>query len=134
MLHDDLMTPGVIYWDDPPPEDSGMVRLQLDSQGRLLYFERIPAQRQTPAKGTRRRRIGTRCSPPPDSTQSKFQPAEPALEFVGGLGHAHGVDEDTPRPRRIEAASLRGEPGILRRPRTVDQAGAYAAIVGLHSQ
>ena len=45
MLHDDLMTAGVVQWDDPPPEDSGMVRLQLDSQGRLLYFERIPPQR-----------------------------------------------------------------------------------------
>src|SRR5204863_7921535 len=52
MLHDDLMTPGVIYCDDPPLEESGMVRLQLDAQGRLAYFERIPAQKLTPAKET----------------------------------------------------------------------------------
>src|SRR5205807_2174976 len=53
MFHDDLLTPGVIHWDDPPPEESGMVRLRLDSRGQLIYLEQIPMQQLQPAKDTR---------------------------------------------------------------------------------
>jgi hypothetical protein len=43
MIHDDLMTSGLVSWDDPPQEESGMTRLKLDAEGRLTYFERIPS-------------------------------------------------------------------------------------------
>jgi len=48
--HDDLLTPGVVDREDPAPILSGMIGLQLDPQGRLLYLERIPDQQQQPAK------------------------------------------------------------------------------------
>ena len=109
MLHDDLMTPGVIYWDDPPPEESGMVRLQLDAQGRLAYFERIPAQHPTPTKET----------PPADWSalfaaagldQSNFQPAEPLWTTLATSDTRMAWTRGSPRQQRVEAAAFRGQP------------------------
>jgi hypothetical protein len=45
MFHNDLLTPGLVAPDDPPPIESGMSHVELDHQGRLTYFETIPAQR-----------------------------------------------------------------------------------------
>jgi serine/threonine-protein kinase len=109
VFHDDLLTPGVISWDDPPPEDSGMVRLQLDAQGGLLYFERIPAQVQTPAGGT----------PAADWSalfaaagldQAKFQPAEPLWTSLATSDTRMAWTRSSPRLQRVEAAAFRGQP------------------------
>ena len=45
MFHNDLLTPGLVCPDDPPPIMSGMSHVELDHQGRLTYFETIPAQK-----------------------------------------------------------------------------------------
>jgi serine/threonine-protein kinase len=112
MLHDDLLTPGVIAWDDPPPEDSGMVRLRLDSQGRLLYFERIPAQLQ----------LATALSAPPRPVdwgalfgaagldQSAFQPAQPLWTSLAASDTRMAWTRAAPRKQRVEAGSFRGQP------------------------
>ena len=47
-FHSDLLTPGIVDSDDPPPVMSGMMRAELDQAGRLTYFEAIPPQRQDP--------------------------------------------------------------------------------------
>jgi hypothetical protein len=44
-FHTDLLIPGLVRPDDPPPVVSGMTRVELDHQGRLLYLEVMPAQR-----------------------------------------------------------------------------------------
>src|SRR5450755_102107 len=43
-FHDVLLTPGMMEWNDPPPILSGMIRMQLDPQGRLIMFEAIPPE------------------------------------------------------------------------------------------
>jgi hypothetical protein len=45
MFHNDLLTPGLVDRDDPPPIMSGMTHVELDHHGRLTYFETIPAQK-----------------------------------------------------------------------------------------
>ena len=109
MLHDDMMTPGVIYWDDPPPEESGMVRLQLDAQGRLMYFERIPAQQLISAKQI--------SSPDWNALfaaagldQSKFQPAEPLWTSLAASDTRMAWTRSSPRLQRVEAAAFQGQP------------------------
>ena len=44
-FHDMLLTPGITGWNDPAPILSGMVRVQLDSQGRLTMLEAIPPEK-----------------------------------------------------------------------------------------
>ncbi|MGQ0735772.1 MAG: hypothetical protein ACT4QD_19225, partial [Acidobacteriota bacterium] len=43
-FHHDLLTPGIVTHDDPPPIESGMVRMTLDHHGRLTAFEAIPPE------------------------------------------------------------------------------------------
>jgi hypothetical protein len=110
--HDDLLTPGTAQFDDPALIQSGSIRLQLDDRGRLLSFERIPAQRQAPAKDVT----------PIDWNllfadagleQAQFQNTEPLWTWLGTsdtraawTGKWPGSD----RPLRVEAAALRGRP------------------------
>jgi serine/threonine-protein kinase len=108
-FHDDLLTPGVIDWGDPPPEESGMVRLKLDSRGRLLYFERVPEQKQTAP-----------AAPAPVDWAplfalagfdfAKFKPAEPLWNSLASSDTRAAWTADSPRPIRVEAAALGGHP------------------------
>lgn len=109
MFHDDLLTPGVISWDDPPPEESGMVRLELDAQAHLRYWERVPAQLETPVAQV----------PAPDWNalfsaagleQSEFQPAEPLWTSLATSDVRMAWTRSTPREQRVEAGALRGQP------------------------
>ncbi len=109
IFHDDLLTPGVTGWGDPPMEESGMARLALDSRGRLLYFERIPEQKQdAPAPPA-----------PVDWTPlfamagldlAKFQPAAPLWNSLAASDTRVAWTIDTPHPIRVEAAALGGKP------------------------
>jgi hypothetical protein len=47
-FHDLLLTPGLVDQSDPAPIQSGMIRLQLDPQGRLTAFEAIPPEVANP--------------------------------------------------------------------------------------
>uniref|UniRef100_Q01YB1 Serine/threonine protein kinase n=1 Tax=Solibacter usitatus (strain Ellin6076) TaxID=234267 RepID=Q01YB1_SOLUE len=108
MFHDDLLTPGMVQWDDPPPEESGMVRMQLDSRGQLVYFERVPAQQQKPGNaaatdwGTLFAAAGL--------DQGKFQTAEPLWTSLATSDTRAAWTRSSPREQRVEAASLRGQP------------------------
>jgi len=110
MLHDDLMTPGMGDWGDPPFDESGMVRLRLDSQGRLLQFEQMPLQLQKPAKD---------APAPPDWNAlftaagldpSTFQTAEPLWTSLAASDTRMAWTRKSPREQRVEAAALRGQP------------------------
>jgi hypothetical protein len=51
-FHSDLLTPGIVDEADPPPIQSGMINARFDHQGRLLFLEAIPSQRQESAVGS----------------------------------------------------------------------------------
>jgi serine/threonine-protein kinase len=111
-FHDDLLTPGQIRTDDPPPTEVGMVYVILDSAGTLLQWQAMPPQKMDPAKQPT----------PPDWSAlfaaagvdpSKLQPADPLWSWleaadarVAWTGSWPGVD----RPLRIEAGAMRGKP------------------------
>jgi len=109
-FHDDLLTPGVVDWDDPPLTESGMIRVVLDPYGTLLRFEKIPEQLQEPLK-----------SPPPVPDWSPLlaaaglnaaglHSAEPLWYSLAGGDTRVAWTAEAPRPLRIEAAALRGQP------------------------
>jgi serine/threonine-protein kinase len=109
---DDLLTPGIVDTEHPPPILSGMISLKLDAQGRLLYFERIPEQKLQPATG----------HPMPDWNplfvaagldQAQLQPTEPLWIWLTSSEPRvawTGTWPGTTRPLRVEAAALRGQP------------------------
>ncbi len=111
-FHDDLLTPGQVDQGDPPLTQVGMIRLMIDSQGRLLRFERIPKQRETAATQV----------PAPDWNvlfaaaaldPAQFQPAEPLWNSLGASDARRawiGTWPGSRRPIRVEAAAMRGRP------------------------
>jgi len=111
-FHDDLLTPGMVESDDPPPILSGMIGMELDAEGRLLHFERIPAQRQSPAE----ERAPIDWNPlftAAGLDPAQFQSAEPLWTWlatsdtrVAWTGKWPGTNRDL----RVEAAALRSRP------------------------
>jgi len=111
-FHDDLLTPGVVEPGDPPLILTGMINMELDAQGRLLYLERIPAQRQRPAAER----------PPMDWNPLftaagldlvNFQSTEPLWTWLATSDTRMawtGTWPGTTRPLRVEAAALRSRP------------------------
>ena len=114
-FHDDLLTPGIVELDDPAPILTGMITVKLDSQGQLLYFERIPEQKLAPAKDHR----------DPDWSAlfaaagidpAKLAPAEPLWTWLATSDQRvawTGLWPGSTRPLRVEAAALRGQPVVF---------------------
>jgi serine/threonine-protein kinase len=108
----DLLTPGIVDRADPPPIDSGMIQVNVDHRGRLLYFEAIPAQRQEPPV----RPAAVNWSPLFELAaldESSLQPAEPQWTFLAASDTRAawmGKWPESARPLRIEAAALGGRP------------------------
>jgi len=110
-VKDNSLLPGVVNDDDPPPTESGMVRIQLDSHGRLSQFDAVPPEKDTSAK-----------SGSPDWKQlftlaglemSQFKEAEPnwnSLASSDARAAWTGMWPGTSYPLRVEAASYRGKP------------------------
>jgi len=112
-----LLTPGIANQDDPAPTISGMVRLQLDPQGRLVVFEAMPPV------------VFTAPSSPPspfnwnllfsaaDLDPAQFQPAQPTWNSLSTFDSRTawtGKWPGTDRPLRIEAAAFQGKPVFFR--------------------
>jgi serine/threonine-protein kinase len=111
-LHTLELSPGVLTFDDPPPILSGMVRLRLDPQGRLVYWQAIPPEVDTtpPSSG------------PADWSglfaaaglePAQFQPTEPtwvSLAAFDARAAWTGTWPGSTQPLRIEAAAWRGRP------------------------
>jgi serine/threonine protein kinase len=105
-------TPGVITFSDPPTTLSGMINLQLDPDGRLLFFQAIPPEKEENPQPSR----------PVDwlplFTGAGLNPAEfHSVESVwdslasGDTRAAwDGVWPGSARPLHIEAAARRGKP------------------------
>jgi hypothetical protein len=117
-FRDNLLTPGVLAADDPPTVLSGMINLQLDSQGRLTFFQAIPAE-----KSEERKDAGAASAPAPFDWNilfnaagldpSKFQPTPStwsSLASSDARAAWTGVWPGTTRALRVEAASFQGKP------------------------
>jgi len=112
-FHDDLLTPGVVETGDPPLVLSGMINLELDAHGRLLSFERIPEQRQKPAKEIPPTNWNPLFTAAGLDDPSKYQATEPLWTWLATSDTRMawtGNWPGTTRPLRVEAAALRGSP------------------------
>jgi len=111
-FHTDLLTPGLVGADDPPPIGSGMTQVELDHEGRLTFFEAIPPQRQdAPVQAA-----------PVDwgplftlaaLDQAKFQQAAPLWNWLAASDARAawtGTWPESGRPLRVETAALGGRP------------------------
>jgi predicted Ser/Thr protein kinase len=116
-FHDFLLTPGMVDSGDPPPILSGMIRMQLDAQGRLIMFEAIPPEvagvtvAGVPAfdwNGLFREA---------DLDPAQFQPTQPKWNSLASSDVRAawtGKWPGTELPLRIEAAAFQGKPVFFR--------------------
>jgi hypothetical protein len=105
-----------VVYDDPPFEQSGMLRLETDPDGKLLRFEAVPPQVEKPAPP----------APPFDWNKlfqaagldaAQFQTAEPTWTPLANWDRRAawtGSDAATGAALRIEAAAWRGRPVFFR--------------------
>jgi predicted Ser/Thr protein kinase len=112
-FHDQMLTPGVVQSNDPPEIVSGMVHLELDPQGRLIYLLAIPPERESSSNGPATPFDWNMLFRAAGLEPSQFQAAQPIWNSLGG-GDTRaawtGKWADSTRPLRIEAASWRGQP------------------------
>ena len=106
-------TPNVVSFTDPPPILSGMVGVQLEPEGRLLYFQAIPPEKEANPLQTSR---------PPDwlplfaaagLNLSEFHSTEPVWDSLAAPDTRaawDGVWPGSARPLHVEAAARRGKP------------------------
>jgi hypothetical protein len=111
-FHNDLLTPGLVTPDDPPPLMSGMTHVELDHQGRLAYFETIPRQKLAaplPAAPVDWTPLFTLAG----LDIAQLTSAEPLLTWLAASDTRAawtGTWPDGGRPLRVEAAALGGRP------------------------
>jgi len=113
-FHDNLLTPGVIEETDPRTVTSGMINVELDPKGRLIYFQAIPPEK-----------FEASASPQPAAYDwnilfnaagldaSQLRPAQPVWNSLAAFDARAawtGVWPGTTRPMRVEAASFQGKP------------------------
>lgn len=112
---DNLLTPGVVTEQDPPAVLSGMINVQVDMQGRLIYFQAIPKQKLD--------EVNDASSTVPYDwnilftaaglDMSKFQQAKSTWNSLA-TSDAHmawsGTWPGTTRALHVEAASFQGKP------------------------
>jgi hypothetical protein len=102
---------GDVNPDDPHMDISGMVKVELDPQGRLVSFEAVPPQVDQSPASTKPLDAGPLFSAA-GLDPARFQPAEPhwtPLEICDQRAAWTGTYPDDPNPLRIEAASWRGK-------------------------
>ncbi len=116
-FRDNLLTPGILTARDPATILSGMINVDLDSQGRLTFFQAIPAQKLDEKKD-----VATAPATPFDWNilfnaagldPSKFQTTPStwnSLATSDSRAAWTGVWPGTTRALRVEAASFQGKP------------------------
>jgi predicted Ser/Thr protein kinase len=124
-FRDQLLTPGIVTETDPPTVISGMINLELDPQGRLIYFQAIPAQKLDASKlipNAATPNTTSAASTPFDWNilfsaagldPSKFQPVPPEWNSLAASDNRMawmGIWPGSTRPLRVEAASFQGKP------------------------
>jgi serine/threonine-protein kinase len=110
------LAPGRVDSDDPPPLDSGMLSIQVDTRGRLTYFQAIPPQKDTSTA------TGAVVDWKPAFEMagldlSQFKPAQSIWNPLAASDARNawtGEWPGTKYPLRVEAASYRGKPVFFR--------------------
>src|SRR5262249_36553663 len=103
---DDAITPS-----DPAMNISGMIKVELDPQGRLISFAAVPPQRET-SSAPPQPLDGTALLTAAGLDPARFQPAEPQGAPLAGFDQRAawtGTFPDDPNPLRVEAASWHGK-------------------------
>jgi len=119
-FRDNLLTPGVVSQTDPPNTLSGMISVQLDSHGRLTFFQAIPAEKLDAGKQIPNAPTAAAATPfdwnltfsAAGLDASKLQPAQPMWNSLAASDVRMawtGVWPGTNRPLRVEAASFQGK-------------------------
>ena len=119
-FRDSLLTPAVISETDPPNTLSGMINVHLDPQGRLTFFQAIPAEKLDTSK-----QIPNAPTAPAATSSdwnivfgaagldaSKLQPTQPMWNSLAASDVRMawtGVWPGSTRPLRVEAASFQGK-------------------------
>ena len=112
-FHDLMLTPGMIQSDDPPEIVSGMVHVELDPQGRLIYLLAIPPEVESVSAVPAPSFDWNVLFAAAGLEQSQFQAAPPTWNSLAGGDTRFawtGKWPGTARALRIEAASWRGKP------------------------
>ena len=140
---DFLLTPGVATEEQPPTTLSGMVNAKLDANGRLIYFQAIPPQKETAPEQTTSPDWSSLFAAA-DLDPSKLQPAQPqwnSLATADTRAAWTGVWPGTNRPLRLEAAAWHGKPVFFAMigdwnkpwrmvpPKTLEEAKNHAAAI-----
>ncbi len=110
---DVMLTPGIIRAYDPPQIISGMVNVELDPQGRLIYLQAIPPELESATTGPSAPYDWKVLFASAGLDPSQFQTAQPIWVSLGGADFRMawtGNWPGTTRPLRVEAASWRGKP------------------------
>jgi predicted Ser/Thr protein kinase len=111
-FHDQFLNPGIVTRTDPSTTLSGMINLELDPQGRLIYFQAIPPEKESsPAPPGALDWDMLFAAAGLDPTQ--FQKVEPQWNSLASSDTRMawaGTWPGTTRPLRVEAAGLRGKP------------------------
>ncbi len=113
-IKSNLMTPGIVNLDDPPPILSGMIALTLDPQGRLTRFSAIPPQKESqPATASPQPYDWNQLFTLAGLDMKQFQSAAPLWNSLGSSDQRAawtGQWPGTSKPLRVEAATWRGKP------------------------
>src|SRR5258706_2365335 len=107
-----LLNPGIVVRNDPPNVLSGMIDLELDGQGNLIYFQAIPLQKENPA-GASRAFDWNLFFAAAGLDPAQLQKTEPAWNSLASSDTRVAWTGTLPgptRPLRVEAASLHGKP------------------------
>jgi predicted Ser/Thr protein kinase len=116
-FHDLLLTPGIVDWIDPAPILSGMVRMQLDHQGRLIMLEALPPELASSSSSATPTFDWNRLFGAADLDPTQFQPAQPlwnSLASSDARAAWTGKWPGTELPLRVEAAAFQGKPVFFR--------------------
>lgn len=109
---DFLMIPDIVREEHPATTLSGMINVKLDSNGRLIYFQAIPPQKDSAPAAT----AAPDWNPlfaAADLDASKLQAATPEWNSLGAADARAawtGFWPGTTRPLRVEAAAWHGKP------------------------
>ncbi len=111
-FHEDLLTPGIIDRNDPPPVLSGMASVVLDGRGRLEFLEVVPPQ--LAEAGTQSHAVDwNQLFAAAQLDPAQFQPATPVWNSLAASDTRAawtGKWPATDQPLRIEAAAFQGKP------------------------
>jgi serine/threonine-protein kinase len=111
-FRDQLLTPGIITESDPSQTLSGMVNVELDTQGRLTFFQAIPPQKDS-SSGTPGAADWNVLFAAAGLDPAQFQKTAPAWNSLASSDERAawtGLWPGTTRPLRIEAAAYHGKP------------------------